>query len=335
MLYAGIDEAGYGPTLGPLCIGATIFRVSADPESPPDLWSTLGAAVCRATGRLNGAKIAVDDSKRLKRQGSFDERSFARSVEHLERGVLAFLHASGADHTDDRSLIEGLRGRSMSGPKWYTECGPIPLPVAGDGPSLRLVGGRLARVCEARSVTVRALRCVVMDEGVFNERLARSGSKAAVSTNVVGAMIARLWAMLARPGNDSDRDAVVAVDRQGGRTRYESLLRRRLPGATVRVVEESPEQSVYEAAGAGAAGDRRMRIVFQVEGERGHLPVALASMTAKLARELMMRRFNAFWSARIAELKPTAGYATDARRWLRDAAPFLSEADRLDLVRRA
>jgi len=334
VLYAGIDEAGYGPTLGPLCIGAAIFAVEADPGSdPPDLWKTLRSAVCRASARSNGAKVAVDDSKRLKRQGSFDDRSFAHSVELLERGVLSFLHASGAEHHDDAALLEALRGRVATGPEWYRASAPLPLPVASDGAALRLTGGRLARVCASTAVTVRALRCVVLDERVFNARLARTGSKAAVSGGVVSAMLGRLWSMLAR--SEADREAVVAVDRQGGRTRYEAMLRRRLPDAAIRVVEESPDRSAYEATADGPTGPRRMRVSFQVECERSHLPVALASMTAKYARELMMRRFNAYWGARIAELKPTAGYATDARRWLRDASPHLSEAERADLVRRA
>ena len=40
LIYAGIDEAGYGPMLGPLCIGGACFRLEhADAQDgPPDLW---------------------------------------------------------------------------------------------------------------------------------------------------------------------------------------------------------------------------------------------------------------------------------------------------------
>ena len=44
-------------------------------------------------------------------------------------------------------------------------------------------------------------------------------------------------------------------------------------------------------------------------------PAALASMAAKYLRELSMHAFNAFWCGHVADLKPTAGYPVDARRF--------------------
>ena len=48
LLYAGIDEAGYGPMLGPLCVGMSIFLVERHQEGtpPPNLWDMLEEAVC-------------------------------------------------------------------------------------------------------------------------------------------------------------------------------------------------------------------------------------------------------------------------------------------------
>lgn len=66
-----------------------------------------------------------------------------------------------------------------------------------------------------------------------------------------------------------------------------------------------------------------------------HLPVALASMIAKYVRELAMHRFNRYWSKRMPELKPTAGYTLDARRWLADAAQVITKEERAVMVRRA
>jgi hypothetical protein len=62
------------------------------------------------------------------------------------------------------------------------------------------------------------------------------------------------------------------------------------------------------------------RVEFREQAERACLPVALASMTAKLVRELMMERFNAFFHAHQPEVKPTAGYVQDARRFLAETA---------------
>jgi hypothetical protein len=68
-----------------------------------------------------------------------------------------------------------------------------------------------------------------------------------------------------------------------------------------------------------------MRVIFEVEAEERHFPVALASMTAKLVRELAMLRFNRYWSGRMAELKPTAGYRNDAWRFLDDIAAVIPQ----------
>ena len=61
----------------------------------------------------------------------------------------------------------------------------------------------------------------------------------------------------------------------------------------------------------------------RVESESRHLPNALASMTAKFTRELFMERMNRFFRSHLAELKPTAGYVEDGRRYLKDIDPTL------------
>ena len=48
------------------------------------------------------------------------------------------------------------------------------------------------------------------------------------------------------------------------------------------------------------------------------LPVAVASMLSKYLREMLMRRFNAFWKVHLPDVKPTAGYYNDGLRFLRD-----------------
>ena len=67
LVYAGIDEAGYGPMLGPLCIGAATFILpDADPaDGAPDLWDLLSEAVCRKVSDKK-KRIAINDSKVLK-----------------------------------------------------------------------------------------------------------------------------------------------------------------------------------------------------------------------------------------------------------------------------
>jgi ribonuclease HII len=62
---------------------------------------------------------------------------------------------------------------------------------------------------------------------------------------------------------------------------------------------------------------------FLVEGEHKHLPIALASMVAKYLRELLMDGFNAYWHGVAPQVRPTAGYYGDARRFIQDIIPFV------------
>ena len=116
---------------------------------------------------------------------------------------------------------------------------------------------------------------------------------------------------------------------------YGPLLEQTFPYADVTMVGENSKASCYSIEGTGEAHGRRMRVFFSVGADEEHFPVALASMGAKLVRELAMARFNRFFCERLAELKPTAGYTIDGRRWLRDAAQALTEYERTTLPRRA
>jgi ribonuclease HII len=78
-----------------------------------------------------------------------------------------------------------------------------------------------------------------------------------------------------------------------------------------------------------------MIVMFMPEAESAHLPVALASMAAKLTRELLMARFNRYWQARMPELKPTAGYRQDGWRWLQELGSVASGEERKAMIRRA
>jgi ribonuclease HII len=83
----GIDEAGYGPNLGPLVMSAVVCGVPEE-HAQASLWKVLKTAVRKSGGR-GAAKLPVDDSKKI--------YSTARGLADLERSVLAILTGSLAD----------------------------------------------------------------------------------------------------------------------------------------------------------------------------------------------------------------------------------------------
>lgn len=336
LIYAGIDEAGYGPMLGPLVVAMAVFSVEGfDPEQPaPDLWDRLSRAVGRGASDAP-KRVAIADSKKLKLPNQTRAReggggSGRHPLLHLERGVLGMLGAAGHEPGTDAELFE-LLGARLEPHAWYGG-EAVGLPVAVDRGGLRLDGAALRRAMGSAGVELISLRCRVVGETGFNAGVRRLGSKAGVSGAEVGGLIAEA---LGRWGGDAGSGGGTAlrgvVDRQGGRERYEGLIGGAVPGAEVVETARVDGLSRYEVrrGGAGAA------VRFETGAEGGHLPVALASMAAKLVRELAMGRFNRYWGARIEGLRPTAGYVTDARRWLAEAGPGVSKAERAALVRLA
>lgn len=329
MLIGGIDEAGYGPMLGPLCVAMTAVRVQGwDSERTPDLWSLLETGVCRKPGRGGASdaagRVAVADSKQIKLSNSV---TTTHPLVHLERGVLAFLsHHDGTPPASDHALFERL-GTTPPTHAAYAG-GATLLPVALDAASIGIAANILGRALNRANITLADACCACVPEARFNAIVRETQNKGETTAGAIGEHLRR-FVGLVEPGER----AGLVCDRLGGRAAYAGLLRRELGVDEVEVIEESATRSRYLVHHPKG----RLGIAFLTEGESAHLPVALASMIAKYVRELAMLRFNAFWGERAAgariELKPTAGYASDAKRWLHEAAAILTPDDRLALVR--
>jgi ribonuclease HII len=312
LIYAGIDEAGYGPMLGPLCVACTVFVLKdhdAD-DGQPNLWALLKSGVCRKS-RDSKRRIAVDDSKRLKGANSATK---THPLAHLERGVLAFVRQSTDElPATDEDLCRHL-GVDIAGAPWYGST--TPLPVAQRADMLRIAASRLHRCLERAGIECALMACEAIDAECFNRDVARTGSKACVNLEAAMRLIDRVrrrW---------PDEHPRVVIDRHGGRTHYREELQLAFPDASISVLAESPAVSRYRLEGmASAAGS--LTVSFAPESEDRHFPTALASMTAKYVRELHMARLNRFFTARVPELKPTAGYVQDARRFVEEIEPVI------------
>lgn len=331
LIYAGIDEAGYGPMLGPLCIGMSAFLLERhnEGETPPDLWETLREGVC-VSPRDKRRRIAVADSKRLK--GASNSKS--HPLRHLERGVLAFTGAidgtSVLSSLDDASLL-GRFGAdlptALSTP-WYKSV--TSLPVAHDPDMLSISSARLRTTMDQAGVRPLVLGCTSIDAGELNRQLAEGDSKAKINQNAILGLVARVRVIAAEVGETTPR---IVIDRQGGRTFYSDWITSCLPNSRVKILGENERISRYEVHDDKGA----MVLSFETGAETRHFPVALASMVAKYTRELAMIRLNRFFAERLPQLKPTAGYVQDGRRFMKEVKPVVDslELDQQHLVRTA
>ena len=295
---AGIDEAGYGPRLGPLLVSAVAFEVP-DEAVGQCLWERLAPAVGRSL--RDRERIAVDDSKRLFNQ--------AMGPRHIERTALAFAAAIGLEPATFRELLDAVAelADEPDAYPWYAGA-DFGVPLAAERAQVAADARRLRQAPGARFLEVRALPVLVRE---YNRMVDSVGTKSATLFLKTAALLSRLWQRW------GDAGLVVHVDKHGGRDRYGLLLHQTFFGSRVKVLREGRDASVYEVAD----GARRMQVGFYRQGDSRHLPIALASVYSKYLRELFMRGFNAWWTQRVPGLKPTAGYAADATRFLRDIEP--------------
>lgn len=320
--YAGIDEAGYGPMLGPLCVAASSFLVSgwASGSKAPDLWELLAHAVTRSP-RAAANRIPIDDSKKLKLANSSVS---CHPLTHLERGVLT-MYPQGKT-CSEADLLAGL-GADLDDAIWYAE----PLrgwPVAHIPATLAIDRNMLHAAMQEAGVKPVSMRCMVRCERDFNRGCQESGSKAAVVGGCVSELIAELLNLEAASMAQTVR---IVCDRQSGRTDYGAMVAAGACGRQVEVIAENSSGSAYRVVDP----NRDIIVHFRVEAEQAHLPVALASMTAKYVRELAMARLNRYWCDRLPGLAPTAGYTTDARRWLAELGAAATSDERRRLIRQA
>ncbi|MBI1381596.1 MAG: hypothetical protein GC161_10980 [Planctomycetaceae bacterium] len=322
-LLAGVDEAGFGPLLGPLTIGFAAFDLARKPgEAPAALpWQLLETAVAGAPAP-GERRLLVADSKVV----------FARTprgAKRLEQTALAFLGQLGTWPVCPTRLMPGPFTDAAdwhARHPWYADVRRA-LPRHGDGGALELAAERVRRALAAGGLTLLDAGVHALGERDYNLLCDTEGNKSLVLWHAALEPLRRLWDLAA------GREGLVVLDRQGGRARYGALLARGLPDASVRLVTERSDLSEYELVGRG--GDRRLVVRFQERGETASFSTALASCLAKYARELAMDAFNAHFAAHQPGLAPTAGYTQDGRRWLDEAADALTRAglQPADLVR--
>lgn len=307
--FIGMDEAGYGPNLGPLVITASAWKMRRDPRRC-DLFELLADVVARSAGEADG-RLHVGDSKQV--------YSPAKGLASLERSVLTLLRVAGVPTDSFQVMWQGLAVElPCDGEQepWFAD-GDVSLPVAVEKKEIDCLATRLKKCLEECGIGPPKLACELVLTQRFNRLTCSNGNKAQLLSTLSLSLLRHCW------DPDDAEPACVICDKHGGRNRYDQLLAGILDGQMIFRMTESREMSVYRVG--------RSEVRFQTCAEQ-HFPVAVASMVSKYLREVAMIAFNRFWVRHLPEVRPTKGYPTDAWRFRKEIAHKQAELGIADEV---
>lgn len=304
-IIVGIDEAGYGPVLGPLVVSAAAFEVPAE-RTDESLWDVLKRSVSRSARRRD-KRVAILDSKKLYHR--------AEGLGPLERSALAAVTAWRGMPPDAGAFLRLVAPdslKTLDAYTWYRGIA-LPLPRSADAGGVRLAAKRLREDAAEQGVRLAGLYCEPLPEAHYNRMVGGTRNKAVV----LFALTTRLMQRIAdaHPGVP----LVIFADKQGARGHYGRMLRTAFEDRRLVIVEETATTSAYELRSTVSPWTIR----FSQDGESQHLPVALASILSKYIREMFMAAFNAWWAEQVPGVRATAGYYQDGMRFVREVRDHL------------
>lgn len=315
-LVIGLDEAGYGPNLGPFCIGMSAWIVPQEVNAS-ELASILHPLFQNRPLDKTQSWIPLGDSKLLyKSQGS--AASLTIGLAALES--LAGLESPSAKKQSSRDLMieSTLRRRAIAGDysrvskiAWY-KClaGRSDLFLNELPPSIAELTKRAEDLFDRHKIRLLAVSGRLIDEPEFNRLLQVHGNKSSLLSMVCFEWIAEELERWTQSEDRPLKSIEIFCDKHGGRNRYQTLLAHVFPECWFHIDCESTDLSKYHGEWKG----HPIQWQFTAKGD-SLVPSSVASMIAKWNREAWMDRLNHFWQSHLEDLSPTAGYPVDALRF--------------------
>jgi len=295
----GIDEAGFGPILGPLVVSSSALRL---PEKllDADLWEVLRKSVSK-TRRHPAGRLLVADSKKV--------YSRSRGIGQLRRSVLTFMNCLGSRPRTLNQLLSFLSCdclERLPDYPWYENTDKYRIET--NDMDISIAGNVLKKDLASNNIKLVELKSRCIDVGRYNQMVNTTGNKSSVLFSTAAALIQKAWDSFAGEGLQ------IIIDRHGGRVRYGRILQRAFGALDLTILRESKVVSSYLLCDK----DRYMKLHFVTKGDEKYLTTALASMVSKFVRELLIDNINCYFRSFHKDLKATAGYYQDGRRFIRD-----------------
>lgn len=316
VVLVGIDEAGFGPILGPLVVSSSTFSLPHHLLTS-DLWQVLKKSVGNKRKHLAG-RLLIADSKKV--------YSKSLGIKHLERSVLACLQCLGKKPGTLAELVELLCPNcleQLSDYPWHKDAASYLL--SANTAERAIASSVLAGDLASNGIELLELKSHCLEVAHYNKMVGTVKNKASVLFTATSSLIKNAF------DNFAGDDLQIIIDRQGGRVRYRKALQLMFPDMELKIVRESQTISSYELTSSG----RQMRLHFVIGADVNYLPVSLASMVSKYLREILIGSMNRYFIGFHPALRPTAGYWKDGLRFIEDLKTYIPhlQIDSNQLVR--
>lgn len=295
----GIDEAGFGPLLGPLVVSSSAFSIP-DNLLSKNLWQLLKKSTAVKRSHLAGRLLIADSKKAY---------TPSLGIGHLTRTVLACLHCQNKEPQKLSDLLSILCPEYLdhiASYPWYSNAADYPLSY--NKTDVKIAAHVFANDLSANNMKLLSLKSCCLDVEQYNDMVAAVKNKSICLFSITSRLIQSAWDCC------DDKLLHVIIDRQGGRSHYRRNLQLMFDSFDLAILKETNTTSSYELS----KNNRKMIIHFVVAADSKFLPASLASMVSKFLRELMVDNINRYFTSFNPALKPTAGYWTDGLRFIKD-----------------